>query len=149
MQHPGSASVRRRRVTRRKAEGAFTLVELLIVLMIIAMLFAIIIPNFLKAKFNAELSACEENENSIAKGLEVYFVENQAYPAALDAAFCSTFVGTVPTCPLSHGSYSYQLNAVAQTYTIVCTAPHSEVNVGVSAGYPQYNHNAGGLQLYP
>jgi general secretion pathway protein G len=138
-----------KRNRRRASGGGFTLVELLIVLMILAMLFAILIPNFLGARFRAQLSACEENESSVAKGLEVYFAQNQSYPTTLDANFCNQYVGKIPTCPLSMGNYTYTLNAAAQSYTIICTAPHHQVDAMVADGYPQFNHNAGGLLLQP
>jgi type II secretory pathway pseudopilin PulG len=129
--------------------AAFTLVEILLVLMILAMLFAIIIPNFLNARFRAELSACEENESGISKGLEIYYTQNQSYPTTLDTSFYTNFIGKNPTCPLGGNNYGYVVEPTTQTYTVSCSAPHYEVNTGIATGYPQYSLVLGGLQTGP
>lgn len=59
---------------------AFTLIELLIVVAIIAILAAIAVPNFLEAQTRAKITRAIGDMRTYATGLEVYRVDNQIYP---------------------------------------------------------------------
>lgn len=60
---------------------AFTLIELLIVVAVIAILAAIALPNFLEAQTRAKVSRVAADLRTIATALEVYRVDNNQYPA--------------------------------------------------------------------
>jgi prepilin-type N-terminal cleavage/methylation domain-containing protein len=64
---------------------AFTLIELLIVVAIIAILAAIAVPNFLEAQVRAKVSRARSDMRSFATGLESYAVDYNGYPS------CNTF----------------------------------------------------------
>jgi len=59
---------------------AFTLIELLIVVAIIAILAAIAVPNFLEAQARSKNSRCKADMRSMATGLEAYRVDYNKYP---------------------------------------------------------------------
>jgi len=59
---------------------AFTLIELLIVVAIIAILAAIAVPNFLEAQTRAKISRARNDMRQTATGLESYAVDHTAYP---------------------------------------------------------------------
>lgn len=59
---------------------AFTLIELLIVVAIIAILAAIAVPNFLEAQTRAKVSRVKADMRTAATGLESYHVDNNKYP---------------------------------------------------------------------
>ncbi|MEQ8818943.1 MAG: prepilin-type N-terminal cleavage/methylation domain-containing protein [Sumerlaeia bacterium] len=61
-------------------QKAFTLIELLIVVAIIAILAAIAVPNFLEAQVRAKVSRVKNDLRTIATGLESYRVDTNAYP---------------------------------------------------------------------
>lgn len=63
---------------------AFTLIELLIVVAIIAILAAIAVPNFLEAQTRAKVSRVKSDLRSIATAIESYFVDNNHYPCDQD-----------------------------------------------------------------
>ena len=60
--------------------NAFTLIELLIVVAIIAILAAIAVPNFLEAQTRSKVSRAQSDLRTIQTGIESYRVDNNAYP---------------------------------------------------------------------
>jgi len=68
-------------VTHRR--DAFTLIELLIVVAIIAILAAIAVPNFLEAQTRSKVSRNMADMRSLAVGLEAYHVDSAHYPTGL------------------------------------------------------------------
>lgn len=59
---------------------AFTLIELLIVVAIIAILAAIAVPNFLEAQTRSKVSRVKADQRSMATALEAYAVDYNSYP---------------------------------------------------------------------
>jgi len=59
---------------------AFTLIELLIVVAIIAILAAIAVPNFLEAQMRAKVSRERSDLRTLATALETYRIDNPRYP---------------------------------------------------------------------
>ena len=78
---------------RLRNERGFTLIELLIVVAIIAILAAILIPNFLRARAQSQVAASKGNLKNVATALESYFVDFAAYPPAASGAPAGGFVG--------------------------------------------------------
>ncbi|GAB4313905.1 MAG: hypothetical protein Kow0059_05330 [Candidatus Sumerlaeia bacterium] len=64
----------------RRRSTAFTLIELLIVVAIIAILAAIAVPNFLEAQTRSKVSRCAADMRSIRVALESYAVDHNIYP---------------------------------------------------------------------
>ncbi len=63
-----------------KPRKAFTLIELLIVVAIIAILAAIAVPNFLEAQVRSKVSRMRSDLRTVATGLESYMVDFSHYP---------------------------------------------------------------------
>ena len=61
-------------------DRAFTLIELLIVVAIIAILAAIAVPNFVAAQVRAKVTRTQSDMRTLATGLESYRVDNNEYP---------------------------------------------------------------------
>lgn len=61
-------------------QGAFTLIELLIVVAIIAILAAIAVPNFLEAQVRAKVSRAKSDMRTLVTGLESYYVDFNRFP---------------------------------------------------------------------
>lgn len=61
-------------------EKAFTLIELLIVVAIIAILAAIAVPNFLEAQVRSKYSRVKTDMRTLATALEQYRLDSNAYP---------------------------------------------------------------------
>lgn len=67
-------------MTGNRARRAFTLIELLIVVAIIAILAAIAVPNFLEAQTRSKVSRTKADLRTLAIGIEAYRVDNNTYP---------------------------------------------------------------------
>src|SRR5438093_11756409 len=65
----------------RRGEAGFTLIELLIVVAILAILAAVLIPNFLRARAHTQLATSKRNLKNMAAALELYYGDNHSYPA--------------------------------------------------------------------
>jgi prepilin-type N-terminal cleavage/methylation domain-containing protein len=66
---------------------AFTLIELLIVVAIIAILAAIAVPNFLEAQARAKVGRAKADMRTAAAALEMYAIDHNAYPTMIEAGF--------------------------------------------------------------
>jgi len=66
----------------RKKSNAFTLVELLVVIGIIAVLIAMLLPTLQKARVAARDVACKSNMRQIGLMLNIYATQYQVYPIA-------------------------------------------------------------------
>lgn len=62
------------------SRSAFTLIELLIVVAIIAILAAIAVPNFMEAQTRAKIARNKADMRATTTGIELYHVDNSAYP---------------------------------------------------------------------
>ena len=68
---------------RIQGSSAFTLIELLIVVAIIAILAAIAVPNFLESQTRAKVSRVKADMRSVQTGLEAYAADHNHYPPNL------------------------------------------------------------------
>ncbi|MDX2175362.1 MAG: prepilin-type N-terminal cleavage/methylation domain-containing protein [Candidatus Sumerlaeia bacterium] len=84
-----------------KTMSAFTLIELLIVVAIIAVLAAIAVPNFLEAQTRAKISRVKGDFATIATAMESYCVDSGHYPTnGRSVVALSTPLAYVTTTPL-------------------------------------------------
>jgi type II secretion system protein G len=137
-------------VKRRSTEQGFTLLELMVVVAIIAIIASILMPNFFHARAQAAVSACESNIRAISTAAELYYSDNQAYPASVgkvDNNFgtpseggaaggitvpAGTYLSQTPKDAANQasgvpGQYQYTLvgaNTGTQSYTIQCNGIH-------------------------
>ena len=63
-----------------KRTKGFTLLELMIVIAIIGLLIAIVIPDLLKTREQAEVESCKASLRGVQSALEVYYTHYKYYP---------------------------------------------------------------------
>src|ERR1700680_2501649 len=92
-------------------QEGFTLIELMIVIAIIAILAAILIPNFIHARAESQTAACEGNEKQIATAMGEYALDNQGtYTATLPVLY----LAVTPKDPVNN--VAYVINATVGAY---------------------------------
>jgi|SRR5579872_4060656 len=105
----------------------FTLIELMIVIAIIAILAAILIPNFLHARAESVTAACEGNEKQLATAEEEYSVDNGGVYIAL-TSLTTPYLSVVVTDPVKKGNtYTVTVNGAANvngSYLITDSGGH-------------------------
>ncbi|MFA5239402.1 MAG: prepilin-type N-terminal cleavage/methylation domain-containing protein [Phycisphaerae bacterium] len=83
-----------------------TLIELLIVVIILGALAAIAIPRISTSSATAKEKACLTNIATMNTQLELYYADNESYPALADlVADANYFPDGEPNCP-SGGTYT-------------------------------------------
>jgi prepilin-type N-terminal cleavage/methylation domain-containing protein len=80
-----------------KARSAFTLVEILAVVVIIGILAAILIPKFGRSKSKANFAAVKSDLHNLATMQEAFFYDYQRYTADLDSLKANVSNGVVLT----------------------------------------------------
>jgi len=97
----------------RIRKAGFTLVEIMIVVAIIALLAAIAIPNFVKARTTSQKTACIANMKQIDGAKATWAMEmkksSSATPAPTELYGPTLYIREVPGCP---GGGTYAENAV-------------------------------------
>lgn len=69
-----------RAISRRPAMG-FTLIEILVVVVIIGILAALVVPNFIGRPDQAKVTAARADINALSNALDMYRLDNHSYPS--------------------------------------------------------------------
>jgi prepilin-type N-terminal cleavage/methylation domain-containing protein len=86
---------------------AFTLVEIMIVVLIIGILLAIAVPNFMTARDSSRTQACISNLEEISAAKEQYAMDARLTDSATPTSgnLAPAYIKTIPTCP-ANGVYT-------------------------------------------
>ena len=91
----------------------FTLIELMIVILIIAILVGIAIPVYIAAQNNARKRTCQANLRTIDGAINTYYADAEQYPTSSTTVLLSGMLTTPykvlktdPKCPTNKTAYS-------------------------------------------
>jgi len=94
----------------RRGEKGFTLIEIMIVVLIIGILLAIAVPNFVRARETSRAKSCVSNMKQIDSAKEQWAMDTKAGdgdagPAMTAIAGSGLYIKATPDCP-SGGTYT-------------------------------------------
>lgn len=92
----------------------FTIVELLIVILILAILMSVALPMYLGTLTSSERSACRANMETIAHAEQSYRARTSPYSYTTDLTLLNSDLISTPTCPAG-GTYSVVISSGTQT----------------------------------
>ncbi len=97
-------------LTPSRNRRAFTLIEILAVVVILGILAVVVVPRVLTSSATAKTNACYQNKASINTAVEKYYFDTGGWPSdamTLDiAADVNYFPDGIPVCPVDGSAYA-------------------------------------------
>lgn len=117
---------------RNRGRRAFTLIELLIVILVLAILMAVAMPLYLAAVSDSQLKTCRTNMQSIANAEAAYKTANAPHTYTTTLTDLNSNLGATPVCP-SGGTYSVTISDGSATANNGATVPAGSLVVSCNA----------------
>ena len=128
----------------KKKISGFTLIEIMTVIAVMALLIAIMFPQFWRAYSKSRYTACISNLKNIATALQIYSTENNSFPESLDD-LNPDYLKIIPACPeAAADTYTagYEVDDQGTIFTICCKG-HFHALLGYDEDEPYYRSSSG------
>lgn len=112
-----------------------------IVFLLLSFIGIMMVPGFLRARAQGQLTTCKQNLGYIGSRLENYYIKNGKYPERL-SLLTPEYLEMIPRCPLNkHCEYKYSVSEKSDVYTIFCSGAHHKPLV--RDDFPRYDSQNG------
>ena len=125
----------------KKTESGFTLIELMVVMLIIAVLMMIAIPNYVAAVKSAHEAVLKEDLHVMRNAIDSYTMDKQKAPQSLQDLVDAGYLKVIPVDPMTRSSdgwvteQSDAMHSIDQTEPGIDDVHSSDQEVG-SDGQP-------------
>ena len=92
------------RKLRKGGEAGFTLIELMVVMLIIGVLMAIAVPNYVSAVKAAKESVLREDLHVMRQAIQAYTMDKQKAPQSLQDLVDAGYLREIPTDPMTRST---------------------------------------------
>jgi general secretion pathway protein G len=111
-------------ITRGRAEGGWTLIELMVVISLIMILSSIALASYRNSITHAKEAALRSDLMLMRDAIDQYYADKGKYPESLDALVSESYLRTVPKDPFTESTTTWQTTeADAPPGTVSTTSP--------------------------
>jgi general secretion pathway protein G len=109
---------------RKKAtESGFTLIELMVVMLIIGVLMAIAVPNYIAAVKAAKESVLKEDLHIMRNAIDSYTMDKQKAPQSLQDLVDNGYLKSIPSDPMTRATDSWVVDQSDALHSIDQSEP--------------------------
>jgi type IV pilus assembly protein PilA len=134
-------------LNKKKAEGGFTLVELLVVVIIIGILAAIALPSYLNLTATSKQSEGRQNITSLIHAQQSWATENSGFATSFDLLATGVVKGST-TDSSSSSAYTYNMDTTGIPGVALNGSTSTAVGVTGTAKDGKLKGYAGGVNVY-
>lgn len=96
-------------------QRAFTMIELMVVMAMIATLIAIAMPRYFDGLERAKETALRQNLKEMREAIGHYFEDKGQYPASLETLVSERYLRFIPEDPITESAESWQVVQLSQS----------------------------------
>jgi general secretion pathway protein G len=125
----------------KSTESGFTLIELMVVMLIIGVLMAIAVPNYISAIKTAKEAVLKEDLHVMRQAIDSYTMDKQKAPQSLQELVENGYLKSIPTDPMTRSTETWVADQSDSMHSIDQTDPgiddvHSGAQDNGSDGQP-------------
>lgn len=108
---------------KKRAEAGFTLIELMVVMLIIGILMAIAVPNYISAVRAANESVLKEDLHVMRNAIDSYTMDKQKAPQSLQDLVDAGYLRKIPIDPMTRSTETWAVDQSDELHSIDQTDP--------------------------